>query len=549
MLNPLRILEAQTAATEIRGGQAGGISSIEYSAPTSGTSSYESRFGGSRDPTAHIFRVRCVARKRYPLARDLAGKFLRLNGREPDPSIAVTFVGHTRFATSSVNVESELHPHEWVPPRKENVWRMSSLGKMERSSVSYCLHLSHNGDFDALEMYSTTVVNGDIGLWLTRVLHHENTTKGDSAKLAGMMDVVRVQGRWPAAVRLAYTRILRSVNDVCDGLPLTRDAPNTFPPWEYFEDWANAVFEPAWSMHKNSIIRMLTNDKKHSPEYSIDRLAEKQMIAVILKSMDQYLTHFDVLNWSKKEKISFVSIAVRSFLRNDLYASLTEILARAEGSFGIQTHCTIETGVVAIASKGQPMSVAFSPDLPICLYGSEAEAIAVPVDVDGGWLPERIDLDSKGEVMRLGRPRAMVEGDYTHVVIHPHSSGQEEKSSGGSYSARGAGGVLGGKESAERRVPEKEKKEKLRQNIAKIVTNTDFGTRAGIRMRGGIEILSYSLVTNAEAKGQELVDRAVTINSAPIPYDPKADLVKEDLAMLPGIIEAVDKGECVGVYV
>jgi hypothetical protein len=519
MLKPLRILEAQTAATEIRGGQAGGISSIEYTAPSS-ESAYESRFASVREPTADIFRVRCVARKRYPLARDLASKFLSKRGREPDPSTAVTFVGHTRFATSSINLETELHPHEWLPAHKENVWRMTSSGKFERSNVTYCLHLSHNGDYDAMDMYSSMVVNGDIGMWLTRVLHHENTSKGDSPKLAGMMDVLRVQGRWPAAARLAYSRMLRSVNDVCDGQQLSPTAPNSFPPWGYFEDWANTVFEPAWILHKNSIIRMLSADKKHAPEYTIDRLSEKQMINAVVKTMEQYVEHFQVSSWSKKQRTSFVTLVIRTFLRNDLYTALTEILSRAEGSFGIQVHCTIETGVVVIASKGQPMSVAFSPDLPICLYGSEAEAIAVPVDIDGGWLPERIDLDSKGEIIRLGRPRALVEGVFTQVA---HAAAEEEMKDVSTHSEGGGG--------------------KIRKNLEKIVKNTDFGARAGIRMRGGIEILSYSLVTNAEAVGQELVDRAVTINSAPIPYDPKADLVKADLTMLPGIIDAIDRGE------
>ena len=50
---------------------------------------------------------------------------------------------------------------------------------------------------------------------------------------------------------------------------------------------------------------------------------------------------------------------------------MTEFLSRAEGSFGIQAHCTLEPGVVVIASKGQPMSLAYDPCRPIVLFGSE----------------------------------------------------------------------------------------------------------------------------------------------------------------------------------
>lgn len=106
--------------------------------------------------------------------------------------------------------------------------------------------------------------------------------------------------------------------------------------------------------------------------------------------------------WSHHEYESFVHMSVRGFLRADLYTALSEFLSRAEGSFGIQAHCTLEPGVMVIGSKGQPMSISFDPEKPIVLFGSEAEAVAVPVDMQGRWLTERIDLDSHGEIMRVG---------------------------------------------------------------------------------------------------------------------------------------------------
>ena len=77
LLPPIRILEAQTACTEVRGGQAGGYSCVEF-------------IGASESPTTPICtRVRLVARKRHPLAADLAKLFSK-NGGNPGKTSTVT---------------------------------------------------------------------------------------------------------------------------------------------------------------------------------------------------------------------------------------------------------------------------------------------------------------------------------------------------------------------------------------------------------------------------------------------------------------------------
>lgn len=530
LLPPLYILQAQTASTEVRGGQAGGISSIEYKSGTpksSGTSQFANQFEGGTVDSPKIFRVRCVARKRYPLASDLADLFLKKNGGNPDSSVAVTFIGHTRFATSSVNVVEELHPHEWVPPRSEQVWQMSTSGRFEKVTTTFGLHLTHNGDFDALEAYSAHIVVNEVGLFIERVLHVSNDTAGDSPKLCGMMEILRTQGRWAASARLAYVRLLKSAADVCGGEQLSKEAPHTFPPPEYFEGWGE-YFDKIWIMHKNNVIEPLnpSGTSQCGMEYQINRGAERTLVNNLIKHFDTQRERFSVVEWSPLEVRMFVSNAVRGFLRNDLYTAMSELMTRADGSFGLQVHCSVEPGVVVIASKGQPMSVAFDPDRAICLYGSEAEAIAVPVDEEGVWLPERIDLDSKGEIMRLGAARALVEGEY----MPPQHTAEKVVE----------------KISPDDKMRYNPKRESVsgqqRRSLGKLEEMGDFGKRAGIRMKGGIEILSYSLITNCEGTAESLIDRAVTIDSAPIPYDPKADLVRADLAMTPGILAAIDRG-------
>ena len=93
-LSPLLILEAQTASTEIRGGQAGGYSSFEYDDLRKESAVMTTK------------RVRLVARKRHALAADLAALFKRKGGRVPSEMATFSVIGHTRFATSSVNVVS-----------------------------------------------------------------------------------------------------------------------------------------------------------------------------------------------------------------------------------------------------------------------------------------------------------------------------------------------------------------------------------------------------------------------------------------------------------
>ena len=90
-LSPLLILQSQTASTEIRGGQAGGYSSLEYDDV------------GRDNVTIISKRVRLVARKRHALAADLAALYKQKGGRKPSARATLSVIGHTRFATSSLN--------------------------------------------------------------------------------------------------------------------------------------------------------------------------------------------------------------------------------------------------------------------------------------------------------------------------------------------------------------------------------------------------------------------------------------------------------------
>jgi hypothetical protein len=245
----------------------------------------------------------------------------------------------------------------------------------------------------------------DVGLWLERILHVPNNLRGDSPKVAGCMDLLRVQGRWGPAARLAWVRcVLNSPTDVSGGEQLSKNAPNTFPPPAFWDKWAR-FFELSWRTSTNNIIKSQKPDKhavagKRRYFYTINNAAVEQLNQTYvdtLESMEgEEREKLGITGFSRSQLHAFVHYTVRGFLRADLYNALTEFLSRAHGSFGIQTHCSLEPGVVVIASKGQPMSISFDNDQPMCLYGSEAEALSVPIFESGKWLDRRLDLDNHG---------------------------------------------------------------------------------------------------------------------------------------------------------
>lgn len=612
MLPPLRILESQTSATEVRGGQAGGYSSIESKPVRNAAAAGEdinavmpSTIATSPSYTPSNCRVRLVARKRHPLAADLAKLYQKTNGN-PDGKSTITIIGHTRFATSSVNIVPELHPHEWIPFHNENFWFFNAeTGKYLKINQYTGIHITHNGDFDAMEAYSSTMVVDEVGLWLERVLHVPNNTRGDSPKVCGMMEVLRVQGRWAASARLAWVRaVLTTSTDVSGGLPLSKTAPNTFPAPAYWAKWEAEVLEPIWVRHVHSVIKVIQPnvvDNRKGFRYYIDKKGVKELVKAIVAAVlsptglpthaptpaasaipqaipkakptetpafmeeddiemgggppksevkpqapepvpvasrggavPPIASSLGVAGWSERQLVSFVHCAVRGFLKGDLYNCLTELLSRAEGSFGLQMHCTMEPGVVVIASKGQPMSMSFHPFVPVCLFASEAEALAVPVDPDGRWLPERIDLDSKGEIIRIGHPRPLIEGTYSKDGGQKHCSvvltelqkflkeNKEVASRFGRIRAPPACPVKPGAFAD--------------SSSARIFESNMFS----LELACGIEIRSYSLVSKEESSLVEILSRAVPIISAPVPYDPSVDLVGQDIAVTPAVLATID---------
>lgn len=68
-----------------------------------------------------------------------------------------------------------------------------------------------------MQAFGVEATNAEVGLWLTKVLRRDNDAQGDSAKIAGMLDFLRTQGRWAASVRLAYQRAVANSMEEASG--------------------------------------------------------------------------------------------------------------------------------------------------------------------------------------------------------------------------------------------------------------------------------------------------------------------------------------------
>ena len=200
-----------------------------------------------------------------------------------------------------------------------------------------------------------------------------------------------------------------------------------------------------------------------------------------------------------------------------------------------------------------------------CSVGSEAEALAVPVDAQGNWLPERIDMDSHGEIIRVGLPRALMEGNFTRadrivLPLHQLKTGRESPrvttpmrsplQSVPLFAIEEEVDYIpleldSGKQSPiannTLEAPGDHKVSAPLQDLTPESSKAIAMNNACLLLDSGIEIRSYSLSSACECTTEELQTRSVSILSAPIPYNPKVDLVAADLKVTPAVVAAIDR--------
>ena len=152
---------------------------------------------------------RIVNAKRGDLTPSLEAGFrrqrrrARRRGCRPHPA-GMMVCWHDRFGTSGPPAVQETHWLEWTPPRQRRLWRRIANQRWEHTWQTVHHRITHNGDFETSESFEISIdVASMLGAWLEKALAQPSSAVVDSARIAGLMDLMICQGDWFAAVRWA----------------------------------------------------------------------------------------------------------------------------------------------------------------------------------------------------------------------------------------------------------------------------------------------------------------------------------------------------------
>lgn len=364
----LQLLSQVLEVVELRGAQAGGFTT----------------FLAQGSHGVSTIRTRVVKSKRGSLGRQLFGKLQwditlrQVMGwlccrRRLKPLPVVLAQGHSRFGTSSAPAENETHPHQWLGPHPDTVWcRSEEDGSWHcKRGTEVCVTITHNGDFDGWKVHDAMVPNGLLGIWLSKVHYHTNTAKGDSPKLAGLMDLLVTQGMWQPSLRLAFIEtVLHHVDEICGWESLAQSTVNLFP--------SPTVFAAMGQMMDAAFASVLREDPQQLCSESIaEVLAEDGALLFESEScppeVSKVLAAFLLSGAALK---AFLQEAALNFFGNDLLSAAWSFFHRAEGTFGISITCNLWPDKVVLAAKGQPVSLAFDVARPLVYWASEPASLA-----------------------------------------------------------------------------------------------------------------------------------------------------------------------------
>ncbi|CAI5468363.1 unnamed protein product [Closterium sp. Yama58-4] len=323
------------------------------------------------------------------------------DGSDGSASSVHVFLGHTRFATSSVPSVGETHPHQWVPERRLPMWRVHpATGALTCALTNVGVYVTHNGDFEFWNLFGRDRTHSEMGPWLEVVLEWDQPAQCDSVMIAGLMDLLRTHALWLPSIRLAFHQGEGEGEESSD--------------------------EPALLGNSGD-----AQGRGHQEQQQgeAQQQGEGGELPECLAGLSAALLQV------------FVRQAVANFLDNDLFWAAKKFLENAKGSFGMTTACTADCDRVVLAARNQPLALGFAPHARTVLFSSESHSLLTPLSPapapaaaargaagggsSGRRIAYRVDLDeSEGEVMEV----VMREG------------GQAGTRAGGQGSAHGTGG-------------------------------------------------------------------------------------------------------------
>ncbi|MFM9072787.1 MAG: hypothetical protein ACKOOC_05205 [Cyanobium sp.] len=289
---------------------------------------------------------------------------------------------HYRFGTSGPPAVRETHWQEWTPGRRCRLWHPGEDGRWEWRWQRVHHRITHNGDFEAFEDFGALLpVATDLGTWLAETLQQPAPALVDSARIAGMMDLLICQGDWFAAVRWGCLQTLSPFPQV--------------PPAEDLERWARLFEETFLDLEaRTDLGPPLRVDSDPGPSrHRWTRIYRKAMLQQ-LRLEPQLASH------SEESLRTWIQMALDGFLQNSPATALKYFMDRARGSFGLVVASTTWPDRLVVGSLGQPITIGGNPAEGMVLYASESAAIdAVLAGQEQGW---RIDLDENaGEIAIL----------------------------------------------------------------------------------------------------------------------------------------------------
>ena len=397
----LDMLERLVHITMMRGAQSGGVLSW---------------WDQQRNSNKLVgIRSRVVNGKRTDLSKGVRKRVLRDSFRygKLKPGIQ-TFLGHTRFATSSKATFDGTHPHQWTPPQKRRIYRfddpkvLKSTNPTPEAGILVENYITHNGDFDFYTINGVQYDLSTIQAWLPLATGAPIPSSVDSVAIAGMLDLLRTAGCFGLSIR--YTMLLNCQSSGMD--PFAK----VIPSYDDFED-LGLVFEQALvktCQQENVALEKIMSSMPLRQK--LERVAIEQVGSQYLTRPSRIGAMISSHDAERGTSIGgsvglreLVTGTIGAFFDNDLFQATRIFMANAKGSFGLMTTSSLDAHrQICLSARGQPISLALFPQKGLVVYGSELAAVKVALGVEtpGGDIPK-----GKAATMSL---REIV--DYEHIV-------------------------------------------------------------------------------------------------------------------------------------
>ena len=404
----LELLEKMVNVTQMRGAQSGGLVTFL----TSKKSQNQYQLTGLRSRVVNKKRTDLSKELRKKVQADIFSNFisrLLCNSTIHSKDFVHSFVGHTRFATSSKASFKGTHPHQWTPPTSWKVCnhflasgnkaiaieRNRTDGEATFSEIIVENYITHNGDFDFYKFDGVTYELSTVQKWLEVVTNSPMPTVADSVAIAGLIDLLRTQGSFGLSIRYA----------ICFGLSSSKISEDIVEfPSQSDLDEAGYYFEKVLSDLLNSkTIDYISESKKERDDFAkLVAMKLQNNFGQISKEIRKYITDDE----GGANLFHFTTVTINAFFDNDLFFSTKTFLTNAKGSFGLCVTSSLDAHrQICLAARGQTISIAFYPTKGLICYGSEQAAVKAGMSIPfPGKVPdilEKSHLDIDNDSLRL----------------------------------------------------------------------------------------------------------------------------------------------------